>query len=203
MVDDACLYVKNDPGEGADTEIRTDIASIPRFMRWFENPYGRHTLAAIIHDRLIMSGEPNQGALGSDTLSDTFFREMMRTSGVAWLKRWIMWSAVALRTRWAAGGRRRLTLDVWIALAVVGIALFVNVVGSALAGWGSVLDPWVMLAIAAVLPVVAAPLWGRQLGAGLVAAAVALWILPPAILAAIGFVFYRVFESVVRRLGLE
>ena len=31
----------------------TDLASIPRFMRWFENPYGRHSLAALIHDELI------------------------------------------------------------------------------------------------------------------------------------------------------
>jgi hypothetical protein len=194
-VADACRYTTN-------TEDRTDIASIPRFMRWFENTYGRHTLAAIIHDRLIRSGEPNAGALGSDTVSDTFFREMMRTSDVPWLERWIMWSAVALRTRWAAGGTRKLTLDLWIALAVSGIAMFVDAVGAWWFGWGSPLDPPVMLAVAAVLPLVAAPLWGRQLGAGLVAAAVALWILPPAILAAIGYVIYRVLEAGARRVGL-
>ena len=36
----------------------TDLASIPQFMRWFDDTYGRHTLAAIIHDRLIRD-EPN------------------------------------------------------------------------------------------------------------------------------------------------
>src|SRR3954454_4050222 len=46
---------------------RTDLASIPPFMRWFVNSYGKHTLAAIIHDRLITDGRPNTGALGSDT----------------------------------------------------------------------------------------------------------------------------------------
>jgi hypothetical protein len=88
----------------------TDLASIPRFMRWFENPYGKHSLAALIHDELI-TDQVNGGRLGSDTLADRFFREMMRTSGVAWLKRWIMWSAVALRTRFAAGGLRRWSVD--------------------------------------------------------------------------------------------
>ena len=84
----------------------TDMASIPPFMRWFVNNYGRHSLAAIIHDRLITDGAPNSGVLGSDSLSDCFFREMMGVAGVPWLKRWIMWSAVAMRTRWAARGWR-------------------------------------------------------------------------------------------------
>ncbi|HEY0518408.1 MAG TPA: DUF1353 domain-containing protein, partial [Ilumatobacteraceae bacterium] len=62
MMTDACNYTL-----GAEDD--TDMASVPRFMRWFENTYGLHTLAAIIHDRLITSGKPNSGALGSDTLS--------------------------------------------------------------------------------------------------------------------------------------
>ena len=53
------------------SENPTDLASIPRFVRWFENSYGVHSLAAIIHDQLIRS-EPNSGALRSDTLSDRF-----------------------------------------------------------------------------------------------------------------------------------
>ena len=49
----------------------TDLASIPRFMRWFENPYGLHSLAALIHDDLI-TPTLNGGELRSDTLSDRF-----------------------------------------------------------------------------------------------------------------------------------
>ncbi len=94
-VDDARTFT---PSE----ENPTDIASIPPYMRWFENSYGAHTLAAIIHDDLIVE-TADGGALGSDTLSDRFSREMMRSAGVPWLKRWIMWTAVALRSRWAAG----------------------------------------------------------------------------------------------------
>src|SRR5262245_62358806 len=126
-VEDARTFTPTD-------ENPTDLASIPRYMRWFESSYGAHTLAAIIHDDLI-GDEPNSGPLADDTLSDRFFREMMRSAGVPWLKRWIMWSAVALRSRWAVGGIRRLSVLVWVTLAAAGITAFVWTAGSAIVGW--------------------------------------------------------------------
>ena len=138
-------------------------------MRWFESSYGAHTLAAVLHDDLIVD-EPNGGPLGSDTLSDTFFREMMKAAGVPWLKRWIMWAAVALRTRWAAGGIRRVSVFVWILLSSAGITAFFWAVGSTLLDWNGP-DVWLLLSIALPLPFVAAGLWGRQYGAGIIAAA--------------------------------
>jgi Protein of unknown function (DUF1353) len=184
------------------SENPTDMASIPRFMRWFENTYGPHTLAAIIHDQLIVN-EPNTGALGSDTLSDRFFREMMRSAGVPWLKRWIMWSAVALRSRWAAGGIRRLSLAIWIVLAIAGSAAFVNAAGAVLFGWAHPVDSWLLLLIAGLLPFASAPLWGKQYGASLVAAIAALWILPAAAFAALGYVVYQSLEFLAEKFGLE
>jgi hypothetical protein len=77
---------------------QSDLASVPRFLRWFELPYGRHTPAALIHDGLIFDGKPNKGALGSDTAADRYFRYMLAAVGVPFFKRWIMWAAVALRT---------------------------------------------------------------------------------------------------------
>jgi hypothetical protein len=195
MVDDARTYPFG-------TEGKTDMASIPRFLRWFENTYGVHTLAAIIHDRLITSGEPNTGAMKSDTLADRFFRLMMGSAGVPWLKRWIIWSAVALRTRWYAGGVRRLSLAIWLLLAAVGISAFVSAAGSAVFGWGHLLNPWLLLVIALVLPALSAPLWGKQLGASFVAAAAALWILPASLLAALAYLTYRLLELLSRKLGL-
>ena len=85
------------------SENPSDLASIPCYMRWFESADGAHTLAAVLHDDLIVD-EPNGGPLGSDMLSDTFFREMMKAAGVPWIKRWIMWAAVALRSRWRPAG---------------------------------------------------------------------------------------------------
>ncbi len=183
------------------SENPSDLASIPRYMRWFESAYGAHTLAAVLHDDLIVD-EPNAGPLGSDTLSDMFFREMMKAAGVPWLKRWIMWAAVALRSRWAAGGIRRASVFVWILLSGAGIAAFLWAVGSALFDWNGP-DIWLVLSIAVPLPFVAAVLWGRQFGAGLVAAAAALWILPAAAVAGIGYVIYLGLERVAKTVGLR
>ena len=183
-------------------ENPSDLASIPRFMRWFDNSYGVHTLAAIIHDQLIVE-EPNAGALGSDTLSDRFLREMLRSSGVPWLKRWIMWAAVALRTRWVAGGLRRVSVCLWLVLAITGIVSFVYSVGSVWFDWTIPVDVWLLALAAVLLPFLSAPLWGRQFGASLVAAAAALWILPAAAFAVLGYFAYQVLESLARRVGLR
>jgi Protein of unknown function (DUF1353) len=182
-------------------ENPTDMASVPRYMRWFESSYGVHTLAAIIHDNLIV-GEPNAGALGSDTLADRFFREMMQAAGVPCLKRWIMWTAVALRSRWAAGGKRRFSVIAWILLAIVGIVSTVWGVGALLFDWSRPVDTAVLLVVAVLLPFAAAPLWGKQYGAGLVAAIAALWILPAAVFAGLGYLTYVVLERVAGKLGL-
>jgi len=191
MVDDARTFP-------ASSE-RTDLASIPRFLTWFENKYGRHTLAAIIHDRLILSGDPNLGALKSDALSDRFFRMMMIAAGVPPLKAWIMWAAVAMRTRWAAQGIRRWSLLLWVVLASAGITMFVAFAGTYAVGWTDPfgLSPGVLGAIALVMPLLSAPLWGKQWGASFVAAIAAVWILPPAVGALAGFFVYRILEVVV------
>jgi hypothetical protein len=183
-------------------ENPTDLASIPRYMRWFESSYGAHTLAAIIHDDLI-AAVPNGGPLADDTLSDRFFREMMKSAGVPWLKRWIMWSAVALRSRWAVGGIRRLSVLVWLLLSATGITSFVWAVGSATFGWGAPVDAWTLLLFALVLPFAAAFLWGEQYGAGIVAAIAALWILPAAALAGVGYIVYLGLERAADMIGLD
>jgi Protein of unknown function (DUF1353) len=170
----------------------TDLASIPRFMRWFDDTYGRHTLAAIIHDRLIQSDQPNAGALRSDSLSDRLFRHMLQAAGLPIFKCWILWCAVALRTRWFAGGFRRLTLVVWILLAACGLTLFVYSVAT----W----SPWLLL-VSIVMPAVVAPLWGSQFGASLVGAAAVPWVLPPAMFCAVGYLIYKLLELIIDRVA--
>ena len=171
-------------------------------MRWFESSYGAHTLAAIIHDDLIVE-KPNGGPLEDDTLSDRFFRAMMKSAGVPWLKRWIMWSAVALRTRWAVKGVRRLSVLVWLLLAAAGITSLVWAVGSGTLGWDSPIDTGALLLLALVLPFAAAFLWGKQYGAGIVAAIAALWILPAAALAGVGYLVYLGLERAAHLIGLD
>ena len=200
--DDARRAVDNARTFNPTTENPTDLASIPLFMRWFENPYGVHTLAAIIHDELIV-GTANGGALGSDTLSDTFFREMMRSAGVPWLKRWIMWSAVALRSRLAAGSYRFWSVVGWMVLAVIGLTAFGWAVGSSVFSWAHPVDVGQLFALAVILPLLASLLWGRQAGAGLIAAVGALWIVPAAVFGGLGYLTYRALEHLLGRFGLE
>jgi hypothetical protein len=201
-IDQARAAVEDARTFSPSTENPTDLASIPRYLRWFESAYGAHTLAAIIHDDLIVEA-PNGGPLEDDTLSDRFFREMLKSADVPWLKRWIMWAAVALRTRWAVGGVRRLSVLVWVLLSAVGIASFVWAFGSIAFGWDDPIDRWALLGIAVALPVVAAPLWGKQYGASLVAAVAALWILPATALAGVGYLVYRILERAADAVGLE
>ena len=183
---------------------RSDLASVPRFLRWFELPYGRHTPAALIHDGLIVDGDPNAGSLGSDTASDRYFRYMLAGVGVPFFKRWIMWAAVALRTRWAVGGWRRLSVVVWVVLAALGIVAFVSAAGAIVTGGATPWDvnEWVLLAAAVAAPLVAGLLWGQQWGASLITAVAAPFLLPPAAIAAVGYFVYWVLEWVGRKVGL-
>ena len=84
-----------------DDPYETDLASAPGPLRWYLGTYGSHTPAVLIHDRLIPvpDGIPNM----TEQYSDRFLRFMLQGLGMLWLKRWIMWAGVALRTRWASG----------------------------------------------------------------------------------------------------
>jgi Protein of unknown function (DUF1353) len=180
-------------------DVDTDLASVPQFMAWFELPYGCHTLAAILHDNLIQD-KPNTGPLGSDTLSDSFFRDMMGVAGVPFFKRWLMWAAVASRTRWAARGLRLVSLVVWGAFAVLGLSLGVLALAAAVGDLGGWDRPGLALTGAVVLPFLAGFLWGRQYGAALVAAAAGLWLVPAAFFTMIGLGFYWLSETLSRLL---
>lgn len=194
MRNDARILV---PGE------TSDLASVPPFLRWFTDPYGAYSPAALIHDKLITK-QPNDGPLKDDAASDRFFRYMLESVGVPFFKRWIMWAAVALRTRWAVGGWRRILLLVWVVTAAVGIVAFGSAVADLVADTGTVFDvaPWTLLGIAVVTPFVAGLLWGKQWGASLVAAIAAPWILPPTVVAVAGTLVYLALEWGGRLVGL-
>lgn len=184
------------------TLVRTDLASVPLVMRWLVGPYGAHTPAALVHDRLIRAGRSGD-ALVTDAQADRYFRYMLAAVGVPLLMRWIMWSGVALRTRWVAGGTTRLMLVIWLIASVAGLSSFVVAI-TALGldtGGSWAVDPTTLLVGAAVAPFVFSVLWERQYGAGIVAAAVVPWMLPPAVLATAGYAIYRVIEAVLSVAG--
>jgi hypothetical protein len=165
--------------------FETDLASVPGPLRWFMGSYGVHTPAAMIHDMLIPTPAALVGSL-TEQQADRYFRFMLHDLGVRWFKRWLMWSAVALRTRYAAKGVLRWTLVAWIVASLVGISLFVGSLITASWGW---------LVVSLVAPVVLAGLWGRQYGAGIIGAIAAPWFLPPTALAAAGYGVYWLSEQ--------
>lgn len=67
----------------------TDFASIPRVGRWLIPPFGRHAIAAVVHDWLYSVGEP-----GRRGHADDVFREALDTLGVDVARRNIMHAAV-------------------------------------------------------------------------------------------------------------
>jgi hypothetical protein len=137
----------------------TDLASVPRFLTWLVPRYGRHTLAALLHDHLqdvpTVTGEQ----------ADELFRDAMGDTEVPLLRRWLMWSAVALRTQWNIGGLRKLRVLLWV--AVFGLfALVVWPVAMLMLAFAFGRDALAFAAgavvLAVALPVALSWLWGRR-----------------------------------------
>lgn len=177
-----------------------DLASVPGPMRWFSRAYGVHTPAALFHDRLIVD-DPRDRLL-SEVHADRYFRYMLAAVGVPRLKRYVMWTATAMRTRWVGGGtQKRLLLLLWVLLATAGIATFVMSTLDLIFGTGMAIGKSaILLPVSLVVPLVASGLWGKQFGAGIVAAVAAVWILAPALLALVGYVTYLGLERIAAAL---
>jgi uncharacterized protein DUF1353 len=71
----------------------TDGASVPRSLSWLYPKYGAYLKAAIVHDWLITDLLEKQHAIESNEVDKTF-REAMRSLGIPWARRWIMWAGV-------------------------------------------------------------------------------------------------------------
>ncbi|MFN4297608.1 MAG: DUF1353 domain-containing protein [Brevundimonas sp.] len=77
----------------------TDFASIPRVGRWLIPPFGRHAIAAVVHDWLYSVGEP-----GQRDAADDIFNEALTELGVDPARRGVMHAAVR---GFGAGGYER------------------------------------------------------------------------------------------------
>jgi len=100
--------------------MHTDFASVPRVFVWLLPRYGRYTKAAILHDYLWREEVP-KGLKRAD--ADGIFRRAMRELGVAFLRRWMMWTAVRTAAFFKGGGRKRWLRDSWLAFPVAILAL--------------------------------------------------------------------------------
>lgn len=187
--------------------LRSDLASIPGVFGWFARRHGRHTPAALVHDLLIVEMAPKVGTddepVADDRyppgfpdawkvppeVADLLFRRMLLDSGVPPVRAYLMWAAVALRTRTKSGSARLALMGLWILAALVGTVLL----AWALAGgrW-----PWVAVALAA--PLGGAALWGRQYWAGVIAGYAVWWAIIGGAPAWLAYSLYQLVELVAR-----
>lgn len=161
----------------------TDLASVPRPLLWLVPRYGAHTPAALLHDRMIGKAPDGGPCPLHDWAADRFFRFMLAALGISPLRRYTMWTAVALRTRLKSGALHRLLLALWGLTCAFGVALLVYGIASSSA-----------LAVVAsfLLPFAAAGLFGRQYGAGLCWAVAAPIIVPPTVIVALTLAIWKV-----------
>ncbi len=99
----------------------TDFASVPFFLQWFIRSYGRHTLAAVLHDHLWRQ-HPLDKPLDSAAFkaSNKVFRDAMHELKVPFFRRWVMWAAVTLASLSRRRGLWSARVIAWVA-AIVGL----------------------------------------------------------------------------------
>ena len=174
--------------------LTSDLASIPSVVGWFARRHGRHTPAALVHDLLIRSeGEDPPDDLPAEWLlepdqADLLFRELLLASGVPPVRSYLMWAAVATRTRWKTRPARRPAMVLWGLAALLGtVALVV----------GAMQGRPAMVLAALLAPIPASALWGRQFGAGLIAGYAVWWALIGAVPAYVAYKIYQAVEWLV------
>jgi len=188
----------------------SDFASVPSFLTWLIPRYGRHTLAALLHDHLqdhlYRPGNPipdDPEAVTSEE-ADTIFRQAMQYSQVPFVRRWVMWAAVALRTVFQSGKPGAVAVVAWALLfGVLGLAWPIAVLislGTDQVGWRI---PLVLFAAAALLPVLLCWLarrhWRLSLISGLTLSLIAF----PSALAIVTGGIYYVIERIAMAFGCE
>lgn len=155
----------------------TDLASVPAPFRWWVNSYGLHTPAALIHDRFIGAEEEIRALKGvTEQQIDRYFRYMLGALGIGVVRRWLIWSAVAVRTRLVSGLVLRVLFGLWAVAMLIGLFLTYRAIFEGGSWW-----------LPLLLPLAAASLWGRQWGAGVAIAYLGIpTLLVPSLLAVLG-----------------
>ena len=163
----------------------TDFASIPRYMSWLVSRYGRHTPAALVHDRLVVDGMPFEDRKHADRR----FLTMMDDLDVPPVLSRVMWSAVTLATRLGGPAAVRTGMVAWGAAALAGIGLLTDGIVAGHPG---------LIVVALVAPAPAALLWGNQFWAGLVGGYALPVVALPALASVLGYWAYWIIEQGVR-----
>jgi Protein of unknown function (DUF1353) len=159
----------------ADGDNTTDFASVPSLFWWLIASYGHQTRAALVHDQLW--DEPNADRITANRI----FREALRESGVALLRRWIMWAGVDAARRWYAPSLPKkcsVVLQILATVAFFGALCWWAFGSGRLATW------W----LPALIAVVSTAMWRRAWLSGALGLSLALPALIPELIAR--FVLY-------------
>ena len=105
--------------------FETDLASVPQLLTWLVPKSGVHLPAALVHDHLVDDNAVDRHE------ADRIFRDAMGDLGVRFIRRWMMWTAVSIRTIWKRGSTLQKvlafgSLAVVIVLGVLAMQLLVH-----------------------------------------------------------------------------
>ncbi|NNE11845.1 MAG: DUF1353 domain-containing protein [Ilumatobacter sp.] len=145
----ADLELGDDDGEPGESKTDTDLTSVPDVFAWLVPKTGNHLPAAIIHDAMI--GDPEyvvyerlDDAPSVDGFAprqvvwrpgqtevppyravdaDRIFRDAMADSGTGVIRRWLIWTAVTLRTIFSLDGTSPSRAGRWYYALVAGATL--------------------------------------------------------------------------------
>ncbi len=185
-VTDELLYVLPTHLQGDSGGDGTDLASVPPPVLWLLRSYGRHTPAALLHDRFTGSDSDKPDGVDQHLVDEVFLR-VLEASGVPWLRRNMMWAAVTANTKLKGTFAGRVGLIAWIISSIIGMALLGLFVFGVLGGWAA--------AVAVGLPFVAAVFWGKDWRAAALATVTAPFVIPPTLLGLVGYQIYWLAEQ--------
>jgi Protein of unknown function (DUF1353) len=211
---DATKFEVREPIKYADGEFefivpsgdRSDLTSVPRFLVWLVPRYGRHTLAALLHDylqhRVIFRRTPRPEGPRSLTSeqADTIFRFALKHNNLPFLRYWLMWTAVTLRTEFKAGPLYAFGTVVWVAFfTLIGILFPPLLVINIFQGWFSLVPILIALGTVLVLPILGCILWLHRWRCGLISGLALIVFGFPTLLVALSVLLYLGIEWVVER----
>lgn len=197
-----------DRGRRFDVPIEdiSDFASVPNFLTWLIPRYGRHTLAALLHDHLQdhlsntgrdISEDPE---LVTSDQADTIFRQAMHYSRVPYIRRWVMWAAVSLRTVFKSGFFGKAAVGMWVLFfTLLGIAWPISLIYTITSEKSDWKIGLILTGAAILLPFIWCWLWIRRWRLGLVSG-LALAVVPfPCFSAVVVGGFYFLIEWIAER----
>jgi len=197
----------------ADSEtFRSDLTSVPALFTWLVPRTGNHLPAAILHDGLVHDDAEPASYIGPTITreqADLVFRNAMADLGTERVRRWLIWTAVALATALtstAKGGMQprwrwfSVVAGTLAAVVALGVLATIDVFdGCTILPWMGDRVWWRELAGGAagaiVIPAALALAWGRLWRAGLIACITLALLLHATVVLAVLTTLFQFVES--------